>query len=187
MEELVGMDEIKAEIKKLAHLKNIQEEQEKHGIKSGEMGMHMVITGNPGTGKPTVARILGELFNSIGLLPSKHLVETQRKDLVGEFVGTTAPKTAAVIEKAMGGVLFLDEAYSLAKEDAGNDFGKEAIDTLLKALEDDRGKFIFIAAGYKKEMDRFINANPGLKRRIKYYFDLPDYKPDELTGYSALW
>lgn len=180
MEDLVGMENIKSEIKKLAHSINIRKEQQKSGIEGADFGVHMIFTGNPGTGKTTVARIVGELLKSIGILPSGHLVETDRRDLVGQYIGETAQKTAAVVSSAMGGVLFIDEAYSLTPEGGGKDYGQEAIDTILKSMEDSRGKFVVIAAGYKEEMDRFISSNPGLKSRFTNFFHLEDYRPDEL-------
>ncbi len=181
MENLVGLDEVKKEIKKLAQSINIQQEQLKSGMKGAKIGVHIVFTGNPGTGKTTVARILGELFRSIGLLPSGHLIETDRSKLVAQYVGQTAPNVNKYCDDAMGGVLLVDEAYALAGEDGMKDsFGQEAIEALMKRMEDDRGKFIVIAAGYKDEMQRFISANPGLKSRFTHFFHLEDYKPEEL-------
>ena len=180
MDKLVGMDNIKNEIKKLAQSISIRKEQQKSGIAGADIGVHMVFTGNPGTGKTTVARIVGDLLKAIGLLPSGHIVEVDRKDLVGQYIGETAIKTTSILDRAMGGVLFIDEAYSLSPKDGGKDFGQEAIDTILKRMEDDRGKFVVIAAGYKDEMERFITSNPGLKSRFTSYFHLEDYKPEEL-------
>ncbi|HPR38667.1 MAG TPA: AAA family ATPase [Spirochaetota bacterium] len=180
MDDLVGMESVKNEIRKLAHSVNIRKEQQKSGIEGTDFGVHMVFTGNPGTGKTTVARIVGELLKAIGLLPSGHVVDTDRRGLVGQYIGETAQKTAAVIDSAMGGVLLIDEAYSLVPEEGGKDYGQEAIDTLLKSMEDNRGKFVVIAAGYKDEMERFISSNPGLKSRFTNFFHLEDYKPEEL-------
>ena len=181
MENLVGLDEVKKEIKKLAQAINIQQEQLKAGMKGAKIGVHIVFTGNPGTGKTTVARILGELFRSIGLLPGGHLIETDRSKLVAQYVGQTAPNVNKYCDDAMGGVLLVDEAYTLAGEDGAKDtFGQEAIEALMKRMEDDRGKFVVIAAGYEEEMQRFISANPGLKSRFTHFFHLEDYKPEEL-------
>ncbi|HPF07774.1 MAG TPA: AAA family ATPase [Spirochaetota bacterium] len=181
MDNLVGLDEVKKEIKKLAQSIIIRKEQQKSGIEGAAVATHIVFTGNPGTGKTTVARIIGELFKAIGMLPSGHIVETDRSKLVAQYVGHTAPNVNQFCEKAMGGVLFVDEAYTLAGEEGMKDsFGQEAIDALLKRMEDDRGKFVVIAAGYKDEMDRFISSNPGLKSRFTNFFHLVDYKPEEL-------
>ena len=142
------------------------------------MSLHLVFTGNPGTGKTTVARILARIYKENGVLEKGHLVEAQRADLVAEYVGQTATKTMKKIQEAIGGILFIDEAYTLAKE--GNDYGQEAIDTLLKAMEDNRDRFIVIVAGYKEPMQKLINSNPGLKSRFNMYVDFPDYSADEL-------
>jgi AAA+ superfamily predicted ATPase len=141
---------------------------------------HLVFTGNPGTGKTTVARIVGEIYKSIGLLKSGHLVEAKRDDLVGEYIGHTAPKTKAVIEKAIDGVLFIDEAYSLAPPNIPNDFGKEVIATLITEMEENRGRLVVIVAGYKDEMEHMIGINPGLKSRFKTFIDFQDYSPGDL-------
>ncbi len=181
MEKLVGLDDVKKEIKKLAQSINIQKEQQKAGIKGTKIGVHIIFTGNPGTGKTTVARIIGDLFKSIGLLPSGHLIETDRSKLVAQYVGHTAPNVNKFCDDAMGGILFIDEAYALAGEDGMKDtFGQEAIEALLKRMEDDRGKFVVIAAGYKDEMERFVSSNPGVKSRFTHFFNLEDYKPEEL-------
>ena len=139
---------------------------------------HCVFTGNPGTGKTTVARILAKIYKNIGVIPKGHLVETDRSGLVGEYVGQTAVKTNKVIDHALGGVLFIDEAYSLLGDE--KDYGREAIATLLKRMEDERGQLVVILAGYTKEMQDFINSNPGLQSRFSRYIEFPDYNADEL-------
>ena len=139
----------------------------------------MVFSGNPGTGKTTIARILGEVYKDVGVLSKGHVVEVDRSGLVGEYIGHTAVKTQEKINEAIGGILFIDEAYSLVKE--GRDFGQEAIDTLLKAMEDNRNNFIVIVAGYTELMQKFIDSNPGLKSRFTKYVNFPDYSADELV------
>ncbi len=175
---LVGMDSIKKDVQELINLVQMQQYRKENGLKDLPVSLHLVFMGNPGTGKTTVARILAKLYRAIGVLEKGQLVETDRADLVAGYVGQTALKTKEKIEEAMGGVLFIDEAYTLNKE--GNDFGQEAIDTILKAMEDHRDKFIVIVAGYPELMNRFINSNPGLKSRFNKYFMFPDYTDDEL-------
>jgi stage V sporulation protein K len=140
----------------------------------------MIFKGNPGTGKTTVARILGRAFARMGLLSKGHLVEVERADLVGEYIGHTAQKTREVVKKALGGILFIDEAYSLARG-GEKDFGKEAIDTLVKAMEDNKDDLILILAGYKGEMENFLRSNPGLRSRFPIHLEFPDYKIEELV------
>ena len=151
------------------------------GINIPNQNMHMIFTGNPGTGKTTVARVMAKLLFDMGFIHENKLVEVERKDLVAEYIGQTAPKTSEVIEKAMGGVLFIDEAYTLASgKNTAHDFGAEAIATLIKAMEDHKGEFIVIFAGYQKEMQDFLNMNPGIASRVGYTFDFPDYSASEL-------
>src|SRR5690606_23632794 len=147
--------------------------------------LHMIFKGNPGTGKTTVARICGRMFKEMGVLPKGHLVECERADLVGEYIGHTAHRTREQIKKAMGGILFIDEAYSLARG-GEKDFGKEAIDTLVKAIEDHTNEFVLILAGYQREMEHFLMANPGLKSRFPIHIDFPDYSADELFQIAHL-
>ena len=179
LEKLIGLDSIKKDIKELANFLKMQKKRKDKGMKTVPMSLHLVFTGNPGTGKTTIARILASIYKDIGALSKGHVVEVDRADLVAEYVGQTAPKTAAKIKEAMGGILFIDEAYTLAKGD-GKDFGQEAIDTLLKAMEDHRENFIVIVAGYPAQMHTFINSNPGLKSRFNKYINFPDYSADEL-------
>lgn len=179
LNELIGLDPIKQDVLSLISLAKVNKMRADNGLKSIPLSLHLVFTGNPGTGKTTVARILSKLYNEIGLLSRGHLVEVDRSDLVAGYVGQTAIKTSEKIKEALGGILFIDEAYTLAKD--GNDFGQEAIDTLLKAMEDNRDDFIVIVAGYQVPMEKFINSNPGLKSRFNKFFLFPDYSSDELS------
>lgn len=178
LDSLVGLDSIKADVINLISLVKVQQLRKSKGFKSAPVSLHLVFTGNPGTGKTTVARILAQLYKEIGVLKTGQVVEVDRADLVAGYIGQTALKTQEKIDEAIGGVLFIDEAYTLAKE--GSDFGQEAIDTILKEMEDKRGEFIVIVAGYDEPMKKFINSNPGLKSRFNKYFHFPDYTADEL-------
>ncbi len=184
LESLIGLEKIKTQIKEhVAYIEFLKLRKEK-GLKDQEkITLHSVFTGNPGTGKTTVVKLLGKIYNKMGLLSKGHLHEVDRADLVGEFIGQTAPKVKAAIEKARGGVLFIDEAYALArsKEDS-KDYGREVVEILLKEMSDGPGDIAIMAAGYPKEMEDFINSNPGLKSRFKYYFHFDDYSPDELIA-----
>jgi SpoVK/Ycf46/Vps4 family AAA+-type ATPase len=149
-------------------------------MKTPKMSYHLVFTGSPGTGKTTVARIVARIYKDLGILKKGHTVETDRAGLVGQYLGETAVKTNAVIDSALNGVLFIDEAYALVPENAGSDYGQEAISTLLKRMEDDRDKLVVIIAGYPNEMKRFIDSNPGLQSRFTRYINFPDYTSKEL-------
>ena len=151
------------------------------------MSFHLVFTGSPGTGKTTVARIVARIYHDLGILKSSRTVEVDRSDLVAEYVGQTAVKTNAVIDSALNGVLFIDEAYALTPENAGSDYGQEAISTLVKRMEDDRDKLVVIVAGYPNEMKRFIESNPGLKSRFTRYINFPDYNEQELIDIFGLY
>ena len=176
---LIGLNRVKDEITTLVNFIRIQKMREEQGLKVPQVSYHCVFTGNPGTGKTTVARIVAKIYKELGVLQKGHLVETDRSGLCAEYVGQTAPKTNAKIDSAMDGVLFIDEAYSLVNESA-NDYGKEAIATLLKRMEDDRDRLVVILAGYTNEMRKFIDSNPGLQSRFNRYIEFADYTADEL-------
>ena len=180
LDALIGLDEVKTQVRKTVNLIALGKAREKAGLPHLDLTHHLVFTGNPGTGKTTVARIVGRIYKDIGLLEKGHLVEAERADLVAEYVGQTAPKTKEVIDRAMDGVLFIDEAYSLAPFNIPNDFGTEVIATLIKSMEDNRNRLVVIVAGYKDEMERMINLNPGLKSRFKTLIDFRDYSPADL-------
>lgn len=175
---LIGLEKIKHDVKELTDFAKIQKARKDAGLKAVPVSLHLVFTGNPGTGKTTVARILAKLYNQIGILSKGQLIEVDRSGLVAGYVGQTALKTQEQIQAALGGVLFIDEAYTLAAKN--EDFGQEAIDTILKAMEDHRDDLIVIVAGYTEPMERFINSNPGLKSRFNKYIEFPDYSIDEL-------
>ena len=178
LNELIGLKTVKHDVEELVGLAKVRKMREEKGMKAVPVSLHLVFSGNPGTGKTTVARILAKLYKEIGILTTGQLVETDRSGLVAGYVGQTAIKTQKKIEEAMGGVLFIDEAYTLNQE--GENFGQEAIDTILKAMEDHRDKFVVIVAGYTQLMKDFVNSNPGLKSRFNKFFEFPDYTVDEL-------
>jgi len=182
---LVGLQGVKKLIEEIYAFVEIQKCRQKEKLAAEPLVLHMIFKGNPGTGKTTVARILGKLFKEIGVLPKGHLVEVERADLVGEFIGHTAQKTREQIKKALGGILFIDEAYSLARG-GEKDFGKEAIDVLVKGMEDYRDSLIMILAGYQDEMDWFVEVNPGLRSRFPIHMTFPDYSNRELLAIADL-
>jgi len=171
---------VKKDVKSLINLVKVQKLREEQGLPVAPMSLHLVFLGNPGTGKTTVARLLAKIYHAIGVLSKGQLVEVDRSGLVAGFVGQTAIKTGEVIQKALGGVLFIDEAYSLAGQDSPNDFGREAIEVLLKGMEDHRKDLIVIVAGYDELMEQFIHANPGLESRFNKYFYFEDYDSPQL-------
>ncbi len=175
---LIGLGSVKKEIESLSNYVKIQALRHRQGMTTTPVSLHCVFTGNPGTGKTTVARIVAAIYKDLGVLKSGHLVETDRAGLVAEYVGQTAVKTNKIIDEALDGVLFIDEAYSLLGGD--NDFGSEAIATLLKRMEDDRDRLVVILAGYTNEIKEFINSNPGLQSRFNRYIQFDDYESDDL-------
>ncbi len=179
LQDLIGLDIIKKDVLSLSNLVKAQQMRQSRGMKVAPMSYHCVFTGNPGTGKTTVARILARIYKGLGIIRKGQLIETDRSGLVADYVGQTATKTNKIIDSALDGVLFIDEAYSLSEGGQG-DYGKEAIATLLKRMEDDRGRLIVILAGYSEEMSDFLKSNSGLQSRFSRYFDFPDYTPEEL-------
>ncbi|WP_088105176.1 stage V sporulation protein K [Halalkalibacter urbisdiaboli] len=177
--EYVGLGEVKRLIKEIYAWLYINRCRETQGLKTSKQVFHMIFKGNPGTGKTTVARIIAKFFHEMEVLSKGQLIECERADLVGEYIGHTAQKTREVLKKASGGVLFIDEAYSLSRG-GEKDFGKEAIDTLVKAMEDQQHDFVLILAGYSREMDYFLSLNPGLPSRFPIAIDFPNYSTDEL-------
>ena len=185
LDELVGLDHVKAEVRRLTSLIRVQQLRAEHELPVYETSKHLVFVGNPGTGKTTVARLLSEVYHSLGVVERGHLVETDRADLVAGFVGQTAAKTQTILESAVGGTLLIDEAYALARG-GDNDFGREAIDTLVKFMEDRRDDLAVVVAGYPVEMQELIDTNPGLKSRFARTIEFPDYTTDELGAIFEL-
>lgn len=181
LDALVGLSNVKKLIRELQAYVEIQKRRSREKLTADSLVLHMIFRGNPGTGKTTVARIVGKLFKELGTLQKGHVIECERADLVGEYIGHTAQKTREQVKKALGGVLFIDEAYSLARG-GEKDFGKEAIDALVKAMEDNKDNLILILAGYRHEMEWFLQTNPGLRSRFPIHIDFPDYNLDELLA-----
>lgn len=181
MDALVGLERVKADVRHLINFLKVQQMREEKGMQALPISRHLVFYGNPGTGKTTIARLLAQVYRTLKLLSRGHLVETDRAGLVAGFVGQTALKVKEVVKESLGGVLFIDEAYALNPENRGNDFGQEAVETLLKMMEDHRHELIVIVAGYTEKMDEFIASNPGLRSRFNKYLHFEDYTPEQLT------
>ena len=186
LDSLIGLDGVKREVHSLINLIKVRKLREQHELKVMDMSFHMVFTGNPGTGKTTVARLVARIYKQLGFLSQGQLIETDRSGLVAGYVGQTAGKVTEVVKSALGGILFIDEAYALARKGMDNDFGREAIDTLVKLMEDNRDDLVVIVAGYTDEMHDFLTSNPGLISRFNKYIDFPDYTDDELMAILAM-
>ena len=185
-EELVGLAPVKTRIREIAALLLIDKLRKNLGITSGSPGLHMSFTGSPGTGKTTVGLKMADILYQLGYIKKGHLLTVTRDDLVGQYIGHTAPKTKEVLKKAMGGVLFIDEAYYLYKPDNERDYGSEAIEILLQVMENQRDDLVVILAGYKEPMDKFYESNPGLSSRIANHIDFPDYTTEELLKIAKM-
>ncbi len=185
LDELIGLDVVKAEVHRVADLTRVQLLREERGLPVVKQSRHLVFSGNPGTGKTTVARLLSEIYRSLGVVERGHLVEVDRSGLVAGFVGQTATKVTEVFDRADGGLLLIDEAYSLVRG-SESDFGREAIDTIVKLVEDRRDRIVVVMAGYPDEMDQLVNANPGLRSRFPKMIHFPDYSTDELLAIFAM-
>lgn len=185
LDPMVGLDNVKTLIYEIYALLQVGKLRADAGLCGGAHVYHMIFKGNPGTGKTTIARIVAKLFQKMGVLAKGHLIEVERADLVGEYIGHTAQKTRDLVKKALGGVLFVDEAYSLARG-GEKDFGKEAIDTLVKAMEDHKNQFVLILAGYPLEIENFLMTNPGLPSRFPIQIEFPDYTVDQLIQIAEM-
>lgn len=177
---LVGLQEVKEQVEKLTAFAWMMQERENQGLGNQPLSLHMAFKGNPGTGKTTVARILGEVLHSVGVLETPTVVEVSRSDMIGEYIGQSLPKVNKIIAKAKGGILLIDEAYSIVRSDSMRDYGYEVLDHLVKVMEDRRDEFMVIFTGYQKELDDFLDVNTGLKSRINYHMSFPDYSSEEL-------
>ncbi|PTN12542.1 CbbX protein [Nitrosomonas aestuarii] len=184
--ELIGLKPVKTRIRETAALLLVDRVRKQMGLSAGAPSLHMCFTGNPGTGKTTVALRMSEILHRLGYVREGHLVSVTRDDLVGQYIGHTAPKTKEVLKKAMGGVLFIDEAYYLYKPENERDYGAESIEILLQTMENNREDLVVILAGYKDRMDKFFHSNPGMRSRIAHHIDFPDYDADELVAIAKL-
>lgn len=185
-QELIGLKPVKTRIQEIAALLLVDRLRNHLGLVSGSPGLHMSFTGSPGTGKTTVAMKMADILHKLGYIRKGHLLTVTRDDLVGQYIGHTAPKTKEVLKQAMGGVLFIDEAYYLYKPDNERDYGAEAIEILLQVMENQRDDLVVIFAGYKEKMDKFYESNPGLSSRVTNHVDFPDYTPEELLEIAKL-
>jgi probable Rubsico expression protein CbbX len=184
--ELIGLAPVKRRIREIASLLVVDKVRRDHALAAGAPSLHMSFTGNPGTGKTTVAMRMADLLHKLGYSRTGHLVAVTRDDLVGQYIGHTAPKTKEVLKKAMGGVLFIDEAYYLYKPENERDYGQEAIEILLQVMENNRDDLVVILAGYKDRMETFFRSNPGMSSHIAHHIDFPDYEDDELVAIGEL-
>jgi probable Rubsico expression protein CbbX len=184
--ELVGLVPVKKKVEEIGSLLLVDRARQRFGLSASRPNLHMCFTGAPGTGKTTVALMMADLLHRLGYLEKGHLVHAMRDDLVGEYIGHTAPKTKQVLDRAMGGVLFIDEAYTLFRAEDSKDYGQECIDILLQVMENDRDKLVVILAGYQDRMDRFFDSNPGMSSRIAHHLDFPQYDLDELLAIGQL-
>ena len=183
--ELVGLAPVKTRLREIAAFLAVEKARSEFGMVSGPPSLHMSFTGNPGTGKTTVAQRIAEILHRLGFVRKGHLISVTRDDLVGQYIGHTAPKTKEVLKRAMGGVLFIDEAYYLYRPENERDYGQEAIEILLQVMENQRDDLVVILAGYKNRMDTFFRSNPGFSSRIAHHIDFPDYSGAELESIAA--
>jgi probable Rubsico expression protein CbbX len=184
--ELVGLLPVKKKVEEIGSLLLVDRARQRFGLSASRPNLHMCFTGAPGTGKTTVALMMADLLRRLGYLQKGHLVHAMRDDLVGEYIGHTAPKTKQVLDRAMGGVLFIDEAYTLFRGEDSKDYGQECIDILMQVMENDRDKLVVIVAGYKDRMDRFFESNPGMSSRIAHHLDFAEYEVDQLLAIGRL-
>lgn len=184
--DLVGLKPVKTRIREIAALLLVDRVRRDFGLESDPPTLHMSFTGNPGTGKTTVAERMAEILHRLGYVREGHLVSVTRDDLVGQYIGHTAPKTKEVIKKAMGGVLFIDEAYYLYRPENERDYGQESIEILLQVMENNREDLVVILAGYKDRMGKFFSSNPGFRSRVAHHIEFPDYEPDELQAIGEI-
>lgn len=180
LEKLIGLKNVKAQITDIGHMMKNRLDRERAGLPAIAMSQHLVFTGNPGTGKTTVARLVGKIYKEMGLLKQGQFIEINGRGLIAKYVGQTAAKTEGIISEALDGVLFIDEAYALVQSNSKNDFGPEAVATLIKMMEDHRDRLVVIIAGYEDEMEKLLDSNPGLRSRFKTRIDFQDYSAQEL-------